>query len=148
MRRFPIRNRRNEIIGHATSCRDSAQEQADAGAEDLGHRALMELPLPVAICNEQGLLEVVNTAFEVQTGFSSAALTGRAMDRLFPPEQADSAMAAVWSHMRAEPTWQGARPLRRADGQLWPARAVVQRLKTRRGPAPPLAVWVFHPHGE
>lgn len=148
VRRFPIRNRRNEIIGHATTSRDTAQERADADAEDLAHRALMELPLPVAICNEQGQLEVVNTAFESQTGFSSAALTGRSMDRLFPPEQADSTAAAIWNHLRAHTSWQGVRSLRRSDGQVWAARAAIQRLATRRGPSVPLAVWVFYPQGE
>jgi PAS domain S-box-containing protein len=148
VRRFPIRNRRNEIIGHATTCRDSAQEQADTGAEDLAHRALMELPLPVAICDEQGLLEVVNSAFEQQTGFSSGALASRSMDRLFPPQQADTAATAVWSQLRAQDRWQGARPLRRADGSLWPARATVQLLKPRQGASNGLAVWVFCPVGD
>ncbi|MDP2415990.1 MAG: PAS domain-containing protein, partial [Hydrogenophaga sp.] len=73
VRRFPIRNRRNEIIGHATTCRDTAQEQSNTGVEDLAYEALMAMPLAVAICNEQGLLEAVNTAFESQTGFSTAA---------------------------------------------------------------------------
>jgi PAS domain S-box-containing protein len=148
VRRFPIRNRRNEVIGHATTCRDSAQEQADAGAEDLAHRALMELPLPVAVCNEQGLLELVNNAFEAQTGFSGAALTGRSMDRLFPPEQAESAMAAVWGQLRSHATWKGTRALRRSNGLLWPASARVQRLNPRRGAAATLAVWVFSPLAE
>jgi PAS domain S-box-containing protein len=145
VRRFPIRNRRNEIIGHATTCRDSAQEQAEAGAEDLAHRALMELPLAVAVCNEQGLLSTVNTAFEEQTGFSLAALVGRSMDRIFPPEHPDAAMAVVWTRLRANAVWQGPRPLRRSDGQLCPMLAKVQRLKARAGQSPALAVWVFFP---
>jgi PAS domain S-box-containing protein len=145
VRRFPIRNRRNEIIGHATTCRDSAQEQADAGAEDLAHRALMELPLAVAICNEQGLFETVNACFEAQTGFSGAALTGRSMDRIFPPENPDAAMASVWSRLRDQAAWQGPRALRRSDGRMWPVQAVAQRLKPKTGHSPTLAVWVFYP---
>jgi PAS domain S-box-containing protein len=108
----------------------------------------MELPLPVAICDEQGLLEVVNTAFEQQTGFSSGALASRSMDRLFPPHQPDAATTAVWTQLRSQDRWQGARPLRRADGMLWPARATVQRLKPRQGMSHGLAVWVFCPTGD
>lgn len=145
VRRFPIRNRRNEVIGHATTCRDSAQEQADASAEDLAHRALMELPLAVAICNEQGLLETVNTAFEEQTGFSLSALAGRSMDRIFPPETPETAMPSVWTRLRTDAAWQGPRPLRRSDGQLCALMAKVQRLKPRVGQSPALAVWVFYP---
>jgi PAS domain S-box-containing protein len=145
VRRFPIRNRRNELIGHATTCRDSAQEQADAGAEDLAHRALMELPLPVAICNEQGLLEVVNEAFERHTGFSGGALIGRAMDRLFPPERAESAMALVWVQLREQGRWQGPRALRRSDGSTWLANGMAQRLMGRKGAVNSMAVWVFAP---
>lgn len=145
VRRFPIRNRRNEVIGHATTCRDSTQEQTHASAEDLAHRALMELPLPVAVCNDQGLLETVNNAFETQTGFSAAALTGRSLDRLFPPEDPDAATAAVWRGLRAQAAWQGKRHLRRSDGHLWQAHAIAHRLTPRTGQSPHLAVWVFYP---
>lgn len=147
VRRFPIHNRRDEIIGHATTCRDSAQEQADAGAEDLAHRALMELPLAVAICNEQGALQAVNSAFETHTGFSSAALSGRTLDRIFPPEQPEAAMPTVWNQLRERSVWQGPRALRCADGRLWAVNASVQRLAARTGSAPSLAVWVFYPGG-
>jgi len=145
VRRFPIRNRRNEIIGHATTCRDTAQEHANTGVEDLAYEALMALPLAVAICNEQGLLEAVNTAFERQTGFSTTALTGRTLDRIFPPEQPDSSMPAVWAQLRAQSGWQGPRPLRRSDGQMWAVQANVQRFTPRSKPAFTLAVWVFSP---
>jgi PAS domain S-box-containing protein len=145
VRRFPIRNRRNEIIGHATTCRDTAQENHNTGAKDLAHQALMALPLAVAICNEQGVLETVNAEFEAQTGFSMAALAGRTLDRIFPPEQPDSSMATVWTQLRAHSHWQGPRHLRRSDGRLWTAQASVQRLIPRTGPAPTLAVWVFYP---
>jgi PAS domain S-box-containing protein len=145
VRRFPIRNRRNEIIGHATTCRDTAQEHTHAGVEDLACAALMALPLAVAICNEQGLLESVNTAFEVQTGFSMAALAGRSMDRIFPPEHPESAMPVVWTQLRGQSRWQGPRPLRRSDGQLWAVQANVQRFTSPTRPASPRAVWVFCP---
>lgn len=145
VRRFPIRNRRAEVIGHATTCRDSAQERADAGAEDLAHRALLELPLPAVVCNEQGLVELANLAFEAQTGFSSAALVGRSMDRLFPPEQADAATVVVWQRLRDSNDWEGPRPLRRSDGAVWPAVARARRLAARRGAPASLAVWVFSP---
>lgn len=145
VRRFPIRNRRNEIIGHATTCRDTAQEQSNTGVEDLAYEALMAMPLAVAICNEQGLLEAVNTAFESQTGFSTAALTGRTLDQIFPPEHPDSSMPAVWAQLRAQSGWQGFRPLRRSDGQMWAVQANVQRFTTRSRPAFTLAVWVFCP---
>lgn len=145
VRRFPIRNRRNEVIGHATTCRDSAQEQADVGAQDLAHRALMELPAPVLVCNEQGQVELVNDAFESQSGFSSPALVGRSLDRIFPPMQADASIEAVWGQLRAQECWQGPRVLRRADGSLWPATAQVRRMAARRGAVNSLAVWVFSP---
>jgi PAS domain S-box-containing protein len=145
VRRFPIRNRRDEVIGHATTCRDSAQEQADVGAQDLAHRALMELPAPVLVCNEQGQVELVNDAFESQSGFSSAALVGRSLDRIFPPLQADASIQSVWGHLRAQERWQGLRVLRRADGSLWQATAQVRRMAARRGAVNSLAVWVFSP---
>lgn len=145
VRRFPIRNRRNEIIGHATTCRDTAQEHPHAAVEELAYGTLMALPLAVAICNEQGVIQAVNTAFESQTGFSVAALTGRILDRIFPPENPDSAMPKVWTQLLNESPWQGPRPLRRYDGQLLFLQASVQRFNPSSRSAPSLAVWVFFP---
>lgn len=145
VRRFPIRNRRNEIIGHATTCRDAPHEPAHTGIENLAHEALMALPLAVAICDEQGLLESVNTAFEVHTGFSREAIAGRSMDRMFPPEHPESAMPAVWTQLRSQSRWEGLRPLRRCDGRLWAAHARVQRFISSAWPDSSRAVWVFCP---
>ncbi len=143
LHRFAIRNRNKDLIGYATTCRDSAREQQEAGAEDIAHRALMELPLAVAICNEQGLMSTVNGSFEEKTGFSAAALNARALDRLFPPDSTETAVAAVWNHLRSHEVWQGHRVLRCANGQAWTALVTAKRLRARSGQASQQVVWVF-----
>lgn len=141
--RFAIRNRNKELIGYATTCRDSSREQQEAGAQDLAHRALMELPLAVAICDEQGLMITVNEAFEARTGFTAAALLTRTLDRLFPPDSAQGSSAAVWHHLRSHEEWHGQRVLRRASGQAWISRVTAKRLRTQGGPSSRMVVWVF-----
>ena len=143
LHRFAIRNRSKDLIGYATTCRDSAREQMEAGAEDLAHRALMELPLAVAICNDQGLMDVVNHTFETRTGFSAGALGGRALDRLFPPDASETSVAAVWNHLRSHDEWEGRRLLRCADGRSWLTLARARRLPPRTGQAAHQMVWVF-----
>lgn len=145
VRRFPIRNRRNDIIGYATTCRDTSQELLNNSVKDLAHQTLMALPLAVAVCTEQGVIESVNAEFEIQTGFSIAALGGRVFDRIFPPETGDTSMLSIWAQLRTHNHWHGPRHLRRSDGRLWSAQARVQRLTPRAGPASSLAVWVFYP---
>lgn len=141
--RFAVRNRNKELIGYATTCRDSAREQQEASAQDLAHRALMDLPLAVAICDDQGLMLTLNTAFEEKTGFTSAALQGRALDRLFPPDAPDSSAGTVWNHLRAHEAWHGQRMLRCASGQVWRAQVSAKRLTPQAGHAAHHVVWLF-----
>lgn len=144
LHRFAIRNRKEELIGYASTCRDSAQEQLDAGAEDLAHRALMELPTGVLVCDDQGLIAIVNTHFEAHTGFSATSLSGRALDRLFPPETSETSVATVWGHLHGAHHWHGHRTLRCADGRSWPVAVTVKRLHPRSGQARHQMVWVFN----
>lgn len=144
LNRFAIRNRRGVLIGYATTCRDSSREQQTASAEDLAHRALMELPLPVVICGQQGQITTVNRAFEEQTGFSSSALQARLLDRLFPPDVPESDAGSVWNGLLWAPVWQGQRTLRCADGRPWTASLSVKRLRTHTGETAQHMVWLFH----
>ena len=143
LHRFPILNRKKEVIGYASTCRDSTREQAEAGQEDLAHRALMELPMAVAVCNEQGQIRTVNQQFEERTGFSAEALHGRSLDRLFPPDSPESASEEIRKQLHGGNTWRGQRVLRRADGSLWPALISVRRMRSRPGQAGQAVVWVF-----
>lgn len=139
LRRFPIRNKRGDLLGLAVNGR---AEDADRSAT-AGEGLWQALPLAAVATDVQGRIHRANGAFEALTGLSQAALSGHTLmqvlvDRTQAPAQA---LADVLTRGASASSWRGPLRLRRADG-AW----VTVSTWVRPSPPPdPGHVWLFDP---
>ncbi len=95
--------------------------------------AVEQNPATVLITDTIGRIEYVNRRFAVSTGYALEEALGKSARLLFPQDVDPSLPEAMGKALQAGSDWQGELQLRRRDGSLFWARALVSPVKDGLG---------------
>ncbi len=107
--------------------RDSGRERA------LLAEAVRQAAEGIVVTDSDGNIELVNAAFEAQTGYAAEEVIGRNPSLLKSGEQDEAFYAELWSTVLGGGTWSGRMVNRRKDGSHYHIDATISPMKAPDG---------------
>ena len=114
-----------QVIGSLVSFHDISERIESEARIRLQQAALDAAANMIVITNRAGLIEYVNPAFCMATGFSSAEVIGKSSNILNSGLQDKSFYQSMWQSVLSGQAWEGELSNRRKNGEIYPEQMTI-----------------------
>lgn len=122
-----------KLIGSVVTFSDITRRKLAEAEIRLYSRAMAQSGEAILIADLNGVIEHVNPAFTVITGYTEDEVIGKRPNLLKSGNQHSEFYARLWGTIRAGETWQGKITNRKKNGDLYPAMLTISPIKDETG---------------